>query len=164
MKHNWGGHPCASCSHQAAHISSLLIHKRSIHEGKKYPCDYQANAKLSLIRHNQSLHEGITSPCESCAYQATLKANLYKHRKTMHEGKKYPWSQYTLDILNQFTIKDSINKFRFNLKQCNVMALLNCHLSTHNYAPLGLWALIQVLTGEEEENIHDPTLFGVTTN
>jgi hypothetical protein len=52
------------------YISSLLIHKRSIHE--KYPCgscDSQATANASLIIHNQSLHKDITFPCESCAYQ-----------------------------------------------------------------------------------------------
>jgi hypothetical protein len=33
------------------------------------------------------------------------------------------------------------------------------------YAALGIWALIHVLTGkEEEEQIHDPTLFGLPKN
>ena len=59
-------YPCDSYNHQAAHISSLLIHKRSIHEGKKYPCD----------------------SCDylATAYKATFKANLYTHRKQRKTG------------------------------------------------------------------------------
>ena len=52
---------------------------------------YQATAKRSLGLHRRSIHDGIKYPCGQCDYQATTKSSLRQHRKSVHEEVKHPW-------------------------------------------------------------------------
>ena len=59
--------------------------------GKKYQCedcDYQAAHKSSLITHKKSVHVGKKYPCEDCDYQAAHKNNLTTHQTAVHLGKQ----------------------------------------------------------------------------
>ena len=55
-------HTCKSCGKMFAESSSLSRHKKSIHDGVKYPCKY-------------------------CEYQATIKQNLDRHVAVKHTSK-----------------------------------------------------------------------------
>ena len=60
-------------------------HKRSVHEGVKYPCwqcDNQATTKGSLAQHKQVVHEGI----KKCGHQSISKGDLAQHKRAV----KYP--------------------------------------------------------------------------
>ena len=66
---------------------SLTQHKKSVHEGVKYPCnlcDYEATEQRSLTRHKQSGHEGVKCPCNLCDYEATKQSHLTAHKKSVH--------------------------------------------------------------------------------
>ena len=52
-----------------------------------------ATTKESLDRHKRSVHEGMKYPCGQCEYQATTKENLDRHKRSVHEGIKYPCQQ-----------------------------------------------------------------------
>ena len=53
---------CNECGKQFSYKAGLYTHKKSIHEGLKYPCDhcnYIATRKDSLKRHINSSHPGV---------------------------------------------------------------------------------------------------------
>ena len=54
----------------------MHLHRRSVHEGMKYPCgqcEYQATSKCNIEKHRKSVHEAMKYPCEQCEYQASIK-------------------------------------------------------------------------------------------
>ena len=51
-------------------------------------CDFQSVSKRYLIQHKKSVHEGVKFPCDQCEYKATEKGNLLRHLKSKHEGIK----------------------------------------------------------------------------
>ena len=78
---------CPVCGKEFSKKSNMLKHRRSTHEGVKFPCphcDYQATEKGSLQRHVQSKHEGIKYPCNKCDYQATQQCHLQTHIVAKH--------------------------------------------------------------------------------
>ena len=55
-------HSCADCGYKSTHKSNIVKHKRSVHEGVKYPCNkcnFKASSEGSLRRHNRLIHEFI---------------------------------------------------------------------------------------------------------
>ena len=87
---------CDQCDKQYGRLSSLNIHKKSIHEGVKYPCNlcnYKANRLGSLQLHINSVHEKVKYLCDKCDYKATQTASLNQHIKAVHEGFKYSCEQ-----------------------------------------------------------------------
>ena len=87
---------CDQCEFIGSH-TGLWHHKKSKHEGVRYPCDqceYVATRVLDLKRHKESKHEeGIIYPCDKCDYVATVLANLKRHKKSKHEGVKFTCDQ-----------------------------------------------------------------------
>ena len=80
---------CNECEKQFCGKSSLNLHKKSVHEGFKYPCklcNYKATLKSSLQKHINSIHEGVKYPCDQCSYKATTKSNLQRHINSAHFG------------------------------------------------------------------------------
>ena len=80
---------CDECDKQYCDRSGLFYHKKSVHEGLKYPCDqcnYKATNKSSLLQHIKSIHEGVKYPCNQCNHTATFKSGLQRHIKSAHEG------------------------------------------------------------------------------
>ena len=70
--------------------SSMHQHRRSFHEGIKYPCgqcDYLSVTNSSMHLHRRSVHERTKYPCEQCEYHATSNSNL-KQFSSIHEGMK----------------------------------------------------------------------------
>ena len=62
-------------------------HKKSKHEGVRYPCDqceYAATQVSNLIQHKKTIHEGIRYPCDQCEYKGTQYSSLKSHKKIMH--------------------------------------------------------------------------------
>ena len=49
--------------------------------------------KESLDRHKRSVHEGIKYPCNQCEYLASRKEHLDRHKRLVHEGIKFPCGQ-----------------------------------------------------------------------
>ena len=82
---------CEQCTYKTTKKSSLITHRKSIHEGVKLPCDqciYKATQKGSLLRHIESRHKGVKFPCDQCDYRATQKGSLLRHMKSIHAGVK----------------------------------------------------------------------------
>ena len=84
-----GKYPCNKCDKQFSHVPSLYKHKKSAHEGIKFPCrdyecNYEATTKQHLGIHIQSIHEGIRYPCNMCVFKATTKGTLFIHKKIKH--------------------------------------------------------------------------------
>ena len=62
-------------------------HKRSKHEGIRYPCDqcdYVGNYASNLKLHKRSTHEGIRYLCDQCENAATQHSDLKSHKKAKH--------------------------------------------------------------------------------
>ena len=62
------------CDYIATHSGNLKIHKKSQHEGVRYPCDqcdYIATTYGHLKIHKENKHEGVRYPCDQCDYIAT---------------------------------------------------------------------------------------------
>ena len=55
-------------------------------------CEY-SGSRQALRHHKKSKHEGIRYPCDLCDYAATTLTNLKKHKKSKHEGIRYPCDQ-----------------------------------------------------------------------
>ena len=86
---------CDQCQKTYSSSQALVFHKRSVHEGVKYPCDqcdYQGT-KGTLTVHIKSKHKGITYACKQCDYEAGTKNRLSVHIQTKHEGTKYTCDQ-----------------------------------------------------------------------
>ena len=82
---------CDKCSKTFSSNTALWYHRKSIHEGVRYPCDqcdFQARRKSSLTEHILK-HEGVKYSCDQCDSQFTDKSSLPKHIQTQHEGVKY---------------------------------------------------------------------------
>ena len=72
------------------------MHKKSKHEGIRYPCDQCDHAAITLANlkhHKESKHEGIRYPCDQCEYAATKPSDLKLHKQSLHEGIRYPCDQ-----------------------------------------------------------------------
>ena len=62
---------------------NLVIHKRQLQEGIKYPCGHcgkQFTEKGTLAKHKREVHEGIKYPCRQCGEQFTRKGNLARQK------------------------------------------------------------------------------------
>ena len=46
----------------------------------------QATPKRNLTQHKRSAHEGMKYPCGQCEYQVTTKESLDRHKRSIHEG------------------------------------------------------------------------------
>ena len=69
------------------HSGSLILHKKSVHEGVKYPCTicgYEATTNSSLARHIRSQHIGEKYQCTSCDKEYKHPSHLRQHIKTIH--------------------------------------------------------------------------------
>ena len=76
---------------------------------------------LHLAQHKRTVHEGVKYPCSRCGNQFTSKVNLTQHIRTVHEVVKYPCGQCFLRNLvgtkGQY-MKES-KKLLINLKYAN---------------------------------------------
>ena len=66
----------------------LYNHKKSSHEGVKYPCSecsHKATRKDSLQAHVAAIHEGVKYPCTECNYKATQKGSLKVQMASVHK-------------------------------------------------------------------------------
>ena len=78
------------CDYVASQKSNINAHKRTKHEGVRYPCnqcDFISKQRGDLKRHKDSVHGGIRYPCGECDHVATLKSNLKRHIKLKHTDK-----------------------------------------------------------------------------
>ena len=85
---------CNQCEYTGSR-TSIYQHKRSKHEGIRYPCDqceYAASHLPNLESHIKSKHEGVRYPCDQCDYAATTISNLKRHKLYKHDsqGIRYP--------------------------------------------------------------------------
>ena len=70
------------CDYEATERGSLFKHKKSKHDGVKFPChqcDYKATQKGNLLTHIKSINEGLMFPCDQCDFKGRCKAYLSKH-------------------------------------------------------------------------------------
>ena len=87
---------CDRCNYKTTRKEYLRIHKRSIHDGVKYPCnecDYKATQSGSLLQHKLSVHDGVKYQCAQCDYKARSPSKLNIHVREKHEGIEYPCVQ-----------------------------------------------------------------------
>ena len=59
--------------------TNLKTHKKSKHEGIRYPCDmcdFAGSTSSNLKVHKEAKHEGIRNPCDICEYAASTAYNL----------------------------------------------------------------------------------------
>jgi len=87
---------CDRCDYKTTRKEYLRIHKRSIHDGVKYPCnecDYKATQSSSLLQHKRSVHDGVKYQCAQCDYKAISPTKLNIHVREKHEGIEYPCLQ-----------------------------------------------------------------------
>ena len=57
-------------------------------ESNTLACDYEVFTNRSLAEHKRSVHEGVKYPCKQCDYDATKKRNLAEHQRVLHNGVK----------------------------------------------------------------------------
>ena len=65
--------------------------RRRDRKGRKCPdCDKFFHDGSTMLRHKRTIHEGITEfhSCNHCSYQSQEKSVLKKHIETVHEGVK----------------------------------------------------------------------------
>ena len=68
-------------------FKSNLKVKDSFEEFKCSACGEEFKSYQSRQRHKRSVHDGIRYPCDFCDHQATFRQNLLRHVKTMHTSK-----------------------------------------------------------------------------
>jgi len=132
------GFICEECSKQFKSNSYLTIHKKTVHEGLKYPCDLcpnEATHSGNLAVHKKSIHEGIKYPCDLCPYEATQRGRLITHKKSMHEGVKYPCDlcPYEASHRGNLTIhKQSVHEgLKYPCDFCPYEATQKSYLANH---------------------------------
>ena len=84
-----GKYECEECSKTYSNRKGLSFHKKSVHQGLRWPCgqcDYQATQQSNLNVHIRSQHEGIKFECDQCDYMASQKHHLIRHNKNKHGG------------------------------------------------------------------------------
>ena len=75
------------CEYAAITVSSLKLHKKSMHEVIRYHCDQCVHAAISpglLKSHKKTKHEGIRYSCDQCEYNARQPSDLKKHKDSKH--------------------------------------------------------------------------------
>ena len=58
-----------------------------------------------MKKHKRSKHEGIKYPCDQCEYASTSTTNSKQHKESKHEGKRYSYDQcefITLAVVPKF--------------------------------------------------------------
>ena len=50
-------------------------------ESNTLACDYEVFTNRSLAEHKRSVHEGVKYPFKQCDYEATKKRNLAEHQR-----------------------------------------------------------------------------------
>ena len=81
------GYNCKKCDFKSSYQSSVYLHMKNKHEGRKFPCDqcqYKATQKGILVKHVKSVHEGVRYQCDKCDHKATQKDHLKKHLRLKH--------------------------------------------------------------------------------
>jgi len=105
---------CDKCDKYYTRMSSLDRHKKSAHEGIRYPCTkcdpnntvYFTNLQ-GLRGHESSVHEGIRFPCDKCDYKASQMSTLKKHKDSIHEKIQ---NYFYCNLCNFKTVKKSYLK------------------------------------------------------
>ena len=84
-------YPCTVCGHKAS-TNSDQWHIQSKHKGNKYQCnscDKEYKSPLGLQYHHKSVHEGVTYNCNICQSTFTQKSGLSQHIKSVHFKESY---------------------------------------------------------------------------
>ena len=82
---------CNQCEFTGSR-TGLYLHKKSKHDGVRYPCDkceYSATTLSDLKRHKKSKHDRVRYPCDQCEHAATQISDLNKHKKRKHSFKSF---------------------------------------------------------------------------
>ena len=131
-------HSCEKCKYKTTTKEYLRIHRRSIHDGIKYPCDkcdYKATQSSSLWQHNKTVHEGIKYPCHQCDYKANRPARLNVHIREAHEGIKYSCDKCdhkeTTRLRLNLHIKGVHEGVSYSCNQCEYRTLQKRYLKKH---------------------------------
>ena len=83
-------YPCTICAHKASSQGNLSKHIKAQHEHRdKYRCE-SCNKEEHLRGHIKSAHEGIRYNCNICQYRATMKGDLTRHKESIHFKKRFP--------------------------------------------------------------------------
>ena len=62
--------------------------KESYEAFKCKECGKEFTSYLRRQRHKRSVHDGVRYPCNFCDHKATFRQNLWRHVKTMHKSKE----------------------------------------------------------------------------
>ena len=83
---------CSSiCNKNFKSSSSVLNHKKSLHESIKFNCnfcEYSFTTKENLQQHTNSIHFHQKYPCAKCDFQAATEGTLWRHNKNIHQTKE----------------------------------------------------------------------------
>jgi len=83
-----GPYQCGKCEKTFTHPRRLYRHKKSVHEGLRFPsneCNQTFKRRDNLKVHLESIHEGIKFSCDLCVYVTNQKSNLITHKKNKHK-------------------------------------------------------------------------------
>jgi len=50
-------------------------------------CDFVGTQKSTLYRHRKTKHDGVRYPCDQCDFMATRKADVKRHKQTKHKAR-----------------------------------------------------------------------------
>ena len=128
---------CDQCEYEGS-TTSLKRHKRSKHEGIRYPCDlcnHLATTPFNLKLHKDSKHEGIRYSCDKCSYTGTKISHLKQHQEAIHEGILYPCDQCEHVATRKSNLKkhkeSKHDKIRYYCDSCNFSASAPYYLKVH---------------------------------
>ena len=128
---------CDQCEYTGSR-KALYKHRRSKHEGIRYPCDhcdYAATTPTGLRQHKESKHEGIRYPCDHCDYAATTATSLKQHTHTKHEGIRYPCDHCEYAATTKADLKRHKESkhlgVRYPCDQCEYSATTSTNLKVH---------------------------------
>ena len=118
-------------------LSHLTTHKKSVHQGFKYPftiCGFKASFNSDLNKHIRK-HKEKKYHCKSCDKEYVNAASLRKQNKSVHEGVTYNCNVCQSTFTEKGSLSTHIKSVHFKesyqCKICDYQATQKGSLSTH---------------------------------
>ena len=129
---------CHICHQDFASQSGTYTHKKTLHEGVKFPCNqcsYTSVRQDNLRVHIESKHSINKLKCEHCEFTSGSKQTLKQHIQAIHKGVRFICKQCNQELGSENSLKNHIKfkheEIQFPCTECNFIATSKGWLNKH---------------------------------